>query len=291
MAGGLVDLFVAHCSVGDADRGQLEALLATSLDQARRAWPGIVVDERQFVAYLAERIPSDEPPAAALALLHVDDLYLACACATGLPAALEAFDRKRLDLVPGYLAHVNSSPAFADEVIQRLREKLFVSEPPAPPRITTYSGRGTLSKWVGITAQRIGISILRGGGARSRREALAEMLPLTATPELEYLRARYRVAFREAFSEALRGLDDRQRVLLRLSVVKAMSQESIARLYSVNQSTVARWLTTARNSILETMQAFLREQLRVDTAEFHSLAAVVRSDLDLSLGRLLDEDE
>jgi hypothetical protein len=54
---------------------------------------------------------------------------------------------------------------------------------------------------------------------------------------------------------------------------------------------VTRWLATARDSIVESMQAFLREHLTVDTSEFNSLAAMVRSDLDLSLERLLDEHD
>lgn len=289
MAGGLGRRFMQGRE-GAVDLDELDASLHRCLDEARRAWPGIILDEARFIAYLAERAPPEVPAIAGLALLHTDDLYIACACADGVSGAVEAFERKRLDAVPSYLAHVGASPTLSDEVVQQLRAKLFVATPPALPKIVSYSGRGSLSKWVGVTAQRIAIAALRGAGTRQRREALADLLPLDVSPELEYLRTRYRRAFREAFAEGIRCLDDRQRVLLRLSLIKGLSQERIAQMYSVNQSTIARWLATARDAITAAMQEFLRERLRIESSEFDSLAAMIRSDLDLSLARLLDEE-
>src|SRR5262249_39146452 len=82
------------------------------------------VPEDVFAAYAAERLPraGAEPKLA--------DLSLACACARGDARALAVFDATVLREVPRYVAHVDASPAFADDVCQRLRERLFVANPP-----------------------------------------------------------------------------------------------------------------------------------------------------------------
>ena len=57
--------------------------------------------EGRFLAHLAARLPPDRPLKEALAAVRTDDLYLAAACAQGLPAALVAFDRTCLAPLAG----------------------------------------------------------------------------------------------------------------------------------------------------------------------------------------------
>jgi RNA polymerase sigma-70 factor (ECF subfamily) len=78
---------------------ELEERLARALDRARAAWPGVAVDDATFVRYLAERVPPDR-----LDAVFAEDLYLACACAAGDAAAMDAFDRRHFG--PLYVAAV-----------------------------------------------------------------------------------------------------------------------------------------------------------------------------------------
>src|SRR5262245_12604433 len=98
----------------------LEQTLANIVAEAHRTWPQVSLDDGVFVVALAEHIPSEAHGAPAFAGVHASDLYLATACAHALPAALEAFDREYLARVDVWLARIDRSPDFVDEVRQRL---------------------------------------------------------------------------------------------------------------------------------------------------------------------------
>jgi RNA polymerase sigma-70 factor, ECF subfamily len=269
----------------------LEEQLAAVCEAARAPWPKVTLEAAGFVGYLAAHTDPSDDPGQALATLRVADLYLACACAEGQPAAIEELERICLAASEVFLRQFRQPPAFADEVRQIVLSRALVGDGEEPPRITQYAGRGTLASWVGITAQRTALSLLRGDVVRGRatHEAMAQALPLGGDPELDYLKARYRREFRDAFMEAIAALPAHERVLLRLHLVEGLSHERIGAMYQVNQSTITRRVARARDTILRETQQALRRRLHVETAEFESLAALVGSELDLSLSRLLGE--
>src|SRR5438552_1945842 len=130
------DAFRAHApaalreSAGGAVTDALDDLVARGAE----AWPDLRVEPAAVVAQAARNLPpalaADALPAA-IAALHAEDLHLACACASGSPAALSAFDRSILSggaLRPA-LKRIDASAAFADEVRQSLREKLLLAHP------------------------------------------------------------------------------------------------------------------------------------------------------------------
>lgn len=290
-------VFVAHLEGGGGELtvpADLDLTLRHLWEMGRAAWSGLPpLDAVLFARYLAERTPAGSDIARSLADVHVTDLYLACACAQGIKGAIEQFVAAYAGIAGAFLRHVDSSPAFADEVRQRLWEKLFVADSPdAPPRIMGYAGLGPLSSWVGVAAQRLGVSVLRGEKkhAESAGESLAEALPAGVDVELDYLRMRYRVEFREAFQAAIAALTQRERMILRLHLVNGLSHEKIGALYNVNQSTATRWIARARDRIAREAQQSLRARLHVSTSEFQSLAHLVASQLDLSITRWLGED-
>jgi RNA polymerase sigma-70 factor (ECF subfamily) len=271
----------------------LDERLVALCEVARVAWLPLVLDDVRFVAYLAERLSTTGSSWQALDSLCVGDLYLACGCADVMPAALSHFEERFLSAtaVKSYLRHVDASQSFVDEVRQILGTRLLVGEPPAPPRITQYGGRGPLGSWVAIAAQRTALSLLRTDAARSRvkREVVAEAFPVGGDPEMDYLKVRYRLEFRDAIGAAIGSLSSRDRLILRLHLLDHLSHDRIATMYQVSQPTVTRWIAAARESILRETRQILRQRLRVDTAEFESLAALVGSQLDLSLTRLLGD--
>src|SRR4051794_38286958 len=102
----LSDAFLARLS--DAQQAEARALpaLEEQLEamwiRARAAWPEVAVPPPAFGGHLAGAIGATSGAVAlALGELHVDALYLACACAQGDARALRAFeDRYFGDIEP-----------------------------------------------------------------------------------------------------------------------------------------------------------------------------------------------
>ncbi len=256
------------------------------IDRARAAWPELELDEMGFAAHV-ERCLADGGDAAAL---HAGDLWLAYGCVVGNDDAVGAFDREVLSQVGVLLGRMQPTPQLVDEVRQVLREKLLVAQPGAPPRIADYAGRGPLVAWVRVAAVRAALDLLRAGRARAGADVEPDDLagdPDQSSPELDYLKERYRPQFKAAFQEALRGLDTEQRNVLRLHVVEGLNIDEIGALFKVHRSTVARWIASARQAVLAGARHRLRDELGLSAGEFDSLAGVVRSQLDLSVQKIL----
>lgn len=253
--------------------------IAALVARARRVWPALDVDEARFAAHVAARLGDDGVPC-------VEDLYLACACLDGQPQALAEFDARYLSGVAHHLRRLDRSPAFADEVRQRLRERLFVPSEGEPPRLTGYSGRGPLATWVRIAAIRLALNLRRDD--RDLSLAPGDEPMIAGSPELLLLRHRYRADFNAAFVAAVAGLSVEQRHLLRLHFLDGVSLGRIAALHFVDKSTISRRLQIAREQLFVATERSLRARLALGDGEAASLIRLLRSQLgDVSVARLL----
>src|SRR5262245_58099234 len=118
---------------------------------ARAARPELELPRDDFAARLAQLTAAHGGSGSELV---VGDLYLAWACAAGVPGAHAVFEREIVAHVPLHLARFRRGPEFTDEVLQALRERLLVGD---PPRIAAYGGRGPLGAWVRVAAIRIAV--------------------------------------------------------------------------------------------------------------------------------------
>jgi RNA polymerase sigma-70 factor (ECF subfamily) len=139
----------------------LADLLADMIAQAHAAWPQIGLDEREFLAFLAQRLAADLAPEEALEGLHVADLWLACACAKSDRRALETFEHEFGVEITRGLSQLAGDAVRGDDFKQEVRHKLFIGKEGAGPKIAEYSGRGSLRRWVRITARRTYIDLMR----------------------------------------------------------------------------------------------------------------------------------
>jgi RNA polymerase sigma-70 factor, ECF subfamily len=287
----LLRAFVTHLPGGTGPvSSECAHTLSRVVELARASWPGVELPTDTFVSYLAERVPAGADVNERLAALHVADLYLACACARHVPGAIERFESHFSKTVDAFIRGVHGAAASSDELHQLLRQKLFLDGESGEKKIARYSGRGRLSSWVGVTVQREALNLVRRDGSRheSTIDALSEAIPAGANPELDYLKARYRAEFRAAFQKAVAELTQRERVVLRHHYVNGLSQERIARLYQINQASVSRWISNARESIRRSAERELRSRLKVSASEIHSIAALIKSQFDISLARCLE---
>jgi RNA polymerase sigma-70 factor (ECF subfamily) len=268
----------------------LEALFAAG----RRQWPLLAVDGAALARHLGRQFaPDTADVVSSLGVLNAGDLYLAAACALGVPGALETFDRACVDAIDGTIAGVDRTPSFRKEVRQALHERLFVGTADAPPRIGSYAGRGPLAAWVAIVTQRLALQLRRTEQTRVRIEdrAANEPPPQPDDPELAYLKQRYRDEFESAYRAALQALPERDRTLLRLHLFERVTLDRLAAMYAVDASTVSRWIQKARAAIRDATEDRLRDQLRVSTGEFASLARLVVSQLDVSIVALFEQPQ
>lgn len=265
----------------------LDAVLAELHAAGRAAFPGIALDHAVFAAHLRARA-GEAADAAALRRLHAPDLYLACACARGDAGAVRLFEEAVLRKIEPALARVGAEPILA-EVKQIVRERLLVGAPGKEPRIAEYAGEGALLTWVRVIALRTAATIRRGARRSKAREdeAMLDAAMAVEGPELAHMRRRYAHDFKAAFEVAVTELSPRDRNLIRQHLIDGLTIDDLGALYQVNRVTAARWLSSAREDVARATRRALTARLSVSQGELESILRLVRSDLDLSLERVL----
>lgn len=257
------------------------------------AFEGVRLPQDTFDTFVIERLGEGvrhgEP---AISEEIAQDLFLACACVHRDATALSAFDERFLSQVPSFLARIDKSAAVVDEVTQRVRERLFVPKGDGKPRIGEYGGRGRLGSWLRVVVIRIALNMKTSpSGRRTESEDAADALLLEKDPELSYLRSRYRQEFHDAFVGALETLDARDRTILRMNLIDGLNIDGIGQMYGVHRATVARWIAKAREQLFERTRDTLVAELGLSSTEFASLVRLVRSQLDVSICRILSEKD
>ncbi len=273
-----------------------DSKLAALLRDARATYPSVEADEADFVRALEAKRANAEDGGDLAEVggdLHVTDLFLAHACATGARGASTAFEKAYAPLLRSALSRFRLGPEGEDEVTQTVRERLFLPREGGPARIADYSGKGPLSAWLRAVVARAALDLLRRAkrpgdpGKRDADEELRDAAGALGDPELELLLTRYREPFKEAFQSALGTLPERERSVLRLAIVDGMNVDGIGALYGVHRATAARWVAQAREALALGTRDKLAKELRVSTVELDSITRLCRSQVDVSLVRLL----
>jgi len=263
-----------------ADPDALERRLAALLAEARAAWPALRVDDAALLQHLGAAL--GPRGAGGLDTLHAADVYLACACARGEPKAIEALERDWVLPLGPAIQRLAGQGLSAEDALQLLRARLLVPRDGKPPRIAQYGGRGALRAWLKTAALRIALAPRPAETAIGERE-LSRLAAPGRDPELDYIHARYRDAFRAAFRRALEQLGKRQRSLLRFQVIDGLGLDQIGDVYKVHRSTVARWLAEARAQLLADTRAALAEQLTLGDSELDGMIDLFASKLEVSI--------
>lgn len=292
-----VDLFLAalRSSLSGrlaAERSALEASLGAILDEARGAWPSVVLDDGAFLRFLAERLPEDAE-LETLARFNLTGLYIACGCLLGDARAVAAFRERYHPVIERALAAIELPRATREDAAQSIFQKLFLGDTESRPKICHYAGEGELETWLRVVATRHAIDLARRERAGHRNlDEESQLLDLAAgdsDPELALLKERYRVEFKEAFQEAFATLGREERNLLRYQVLEGLSIDEIGLLYQVHRATAARRLARVREKLLDTTRETLLARLRLqpEGSEFESILRLIQSELQVSITRLL----
>jgi RNA polymerase sigma-70 factor (ECF subfamily) len=226
-------------------------------------------------------VPPD-PVAPALAA----DVRLASGCARGDARAIARFERDFLAQVPAFVAHISRDAEFVDEVLQRLRERLLVARPGGTCRIAEYKGRGPLGGWLRVAAVRVALDLKRERFGTAPR---GDVQAVGRDAELDLARHRDGAAFKDAVTEAIESLDAQERAILRLRYVDGLTVEKIGVIYGVHAATIVRRLSASRERVIARVRDLLYVRKKLRARDVASLAALVQSQLELSLSRVLGD--
>ncbi len=280
----LADAYLDAGGTGDAQA--LEPVLRAQSETALRALPELGMAADVVARTIAGHVGDGDP--AALEEAGVVELVLARACADGDARALSLFEARYMGVVAPALAHMKLDAATVGDVAQQVRDKLLVAPAGGEARIVQYAGAGRLRGLVKVTAVRTAISVVRKTKGGSGADELDRLADPVDDPELHFLKAHYRDAFRRAFARAVGQLDSRSRNILRMHLLGGMTLEQVANVYGINRSTVVRSLQKIRKTLYAATRDGLREEVAVPRAEFESVVALIRSRFEISLGQLLE---
>jgi RNA polymerase sigma-70 factor (ECF subfamily) len=244
--------------------------------------------------YLAERIEalctevSDAKKA--LAALDCETLLLALAASMGNERAIISFEERFFSSLRPALRKMGLDEAALAEVVQLVRERLFVPAAEADrARIADLTGRGDLGGLVRVTGVRLALNLQR----RDRRlvpdadDAIISNLVADDDPQAAALKARYQPEVRRAFEGAISRLSSKQRTILRLHLLHRLSIDEIGAIYRVHRATAARWLARLREELEKATLEALREAVGAQENDLVSLVRMVQSRLEVSFERLL----
>ena len=252
---------------------------------ARAAWPDVIVELPRFAAEVRRRLGEISPEE--LATICTDDLYLAIACLDGDEAAATHLERDYLVEAERAARKLRGSDDQAAELRGHLRRVLFTAEGERRAGLAEFSGRGDLHGYLRVTATRELIRVINRGRKEQPIEPLIERLQLERAPELSMVRARHGAEIETAVRAAIEALPERDRALLRYSLVDDWTVDQIGELYGVHRATAARWVAAARDRLGETIRREVATRLAIETGEVESLIDLVRSRIDVSLERIL----
>jgi RNA polymerase sigma-70 factor, ECF subfamily len=246
--------------------------------RARAAHPEIEVDEDALTRFVR---------GADLVERHIEDLYLACACAAGDPIALATLERDVLPGVARGLGGIATSDDARREIVQMLREQMLVGEAPG---IAAYDGRAPLVGWLRVCAVRMGLRVAQREQRATQLDddRLDQLAPGVPDPALAFMQQQYGAQFRTAFREAVASLEPRERNLLRHAILDALGIDQIAAIYHVHRATAARQIKAAREKLVAATRERMRLTLKIGETELDSIFRVLVSMADVTLREILE---
>jgi RNA polymerase sigma-70 factor (ECF subfamily) len=248
--------------------------------KGRQRYPKVHLDEDAF-----QRGVTSLCVAMTDLLERAEEIHLSLGCLAGDAAALAEFDRAYVSEVPRHVAHFRLGAAQLADLQQDLRVRLLTG---SRPRLATYSGRAPLGSWIRVIAIRAALDML---AVRDRPErempSLDDLVATYSSPDLALARQSVRPALQEALRSGFETLSDNERTVLRLHFIDGLSIDAIGRVFQVHRSSVGRWLITIRTRLFEHVRERVALDLQPTSAELRSIFRLVKSDLRLSIDRLL----
>jgi RNA polymerase sigma-70 factor, ECF subfamily len=269
---------------------EVTGLLVELCRTAHRELPELdgAIDDVALVTALAARAP-DGDLLAYLARCHPVELALAQTASRGHPAAIAAIERDHRGVLEATCWRYAGATHSAADLRQILREKLYVAPPGGRPKLAEYAGQGQLASWLRITAVRLFLDLGKRKD-RAREAPISEgglAMPDPSDLSLEVIKAEYRTAVGEAMRDAAAQLDLADRHLLHQHFVAGLTIDELGVALGIHRATAARRVARARELLVHQTRALLAVRLGLASDELDQVIAMVLSQLDVSIPKLL----
>jgi len=228
----------------------LETLLNNAYAQAYAHHGDLGLTAAAFSSHLCSiigrRVGASAPAFAAVEFinrLHLDDLYLASACAQSSDAAWRCF-------ASSYGAHIRKvslsvcrSSGAAHDLADSLLGHVFLPDTTGRSRMASYDGLSPLSAWLAAI-----IRYRAFNGRRLKADDLESLDRLKETPDDSSIRhadagiraGRYRRLIDDSFAEAIGLLSNRERLILHLRFEHELQVSDIARRLGVKPHAITQ---------------------------------------------------
>ncbi len=264
--------------------------LAAFVERARGGHPELEVSSQRWAEQLwpslAHEAAADWPEV--LERILAPDLLLAVALGSGDPDAVAVFEQQLVPRIRSTLARLRLSSSELSEMLQQVRVHILVApNKDQRPRISKYGGRGSLEGWVRTLALRYAIAQRRKRETPIDVEALERIGVPPGTQRLPHRSLRRR-QLRAAVGDAFSELSPRDRALLRARYVEAKTAVLLAEEFEVHESTMSRWLASAREALATRIRARARVLIGPGEEALGPMLETLISDVEASLRGLFD---
>jgi RNA polymerase sigma-70 factor len=227
-----------------------------------------------------------------LSSLHLEDLALASACATGHEAAWEHFIREFRPAL--YRAADTLDPGGgAREVADSLHGDLFGLTEGAGERRSLFRyfhGRSSLATWLrAVVAQRYvdRVRVSRRLEPLPEEDGIAAPVLSSALPDPDA--GHYLQLVRLALARAVASLEARDRLRLRCYYAEELTLAETGRLLREHEATVSRHLARIRRTIREQVEGQLRNEIGLNVTQISRCFELVSADAgSLDLNQMLE---
>jgi RNA polymerase sigma-70 factor (ECF subfamily) len=144
------------------------------------------------------------------------------------------------------------------------------------PKLASYRGQGSLARWCRVTATRLAMH------ARPTVTPPPGATLLDEGPMRGLERATYAQPLGAALAAAVARLGDRDRRLLQLSIVERVRNRALGTMFDVHESTVGRWLASAKAALRDEVRRCMHESTGVSAAEVDSIIRAYDGRFELS---------
>jgi len=227
--------------------------------------------------------------------LHLDDLALACACATGHERAWEYFIREHRPvlyraadaLAPGGGARELADSLYAD--LYGVRER----DGERQSLFRYFHGRSSLATWLRAVLAQRHVDAIRAG---RRLDPLPDddsvhVLGSASNVPPDPDRNRYLALVQRALAIAISTLTSKDRLRLACYYSQELTLAQTGRILREHEATVSRQLAKTRQTLRREVERRLRQEDRLDDAQIERCFASVSEDPGpLDLGGMLRKD-
>ncbi len=280
-------------------------------EHCRQRYPGIDLPFDLFCRKLQEIFPGRGVEAGPLpqewARLHLEDLYLAAACALNDPAAWKVFADEHLPELKRSAVYACRNREDGEDLAQEIFAGLMncaagcgspvpgdCGEAPRPSGLAGYNGRGSLKSWLRVSAAHAAIDRLR----KMKKEvplgdeggsSPVEPVPVApeASPGQEPLDDGWGRIIGEAVACEIGKLPPADRLMLGLYYVEGLPLQAIGRRFGFHEATASRRLEKLRRAIRKGVEKELGRRHGLRSRELQGLWQTAAGDGSFSLNDAL----